>query len=66
MSVEALRENLRIPLVGSAHRAMSDVKCLSLILQKFSYIMKLSLSDLVDRSFTASDLNSQKKKKSSG
>ncbi|EXC11324.1 DNA polymerase III polC-type [Morus notabilis] len=65
-NLQVLREHYEIPLVGPAHRAMSDVKCLSLILQRLTYDLKLSLSDLIGRSFTASDLISQKKKKSSG
>lgn len=63
-SLQAIREHYNIPLVGSAHRAMSDVKCLSLILQRITYDLKLSVPDLVERSFSSSDLISQKKKKS--
>ncbi|PON89528.1 Exonuclease/helicase-like [Trema orientale] len=66
ISLQALREHYGIPLVGSAHRAMSDVNCLSLVLQRITFNLKLSVSNLFERSFSASDLINQKKKKSSG
>ncbi|GAV79450.1 RNase_T domain-containing protein [Cephalotus follicularis] len=62
-SLQALREHYRIPLIGSAHRALSDVNTLSLILQRLTFDLKLALSGLVERSFTASDLINLKKKK---
>ncbi|KAA8536777.1 hypothetical protein F0562_029255 [Nyssa sinensis] len=65
-SLQALREYYGIPLVGSAHRAMSDVYSLSLILQRMTFDLKLPVSSLVERSFTASDLIKLKKKKNSG
>ncbi|KAL7003134.1 hypothetical protein U1Q18_004292 [Sarracenia purpurea var. burkii] len=68
VSLQALREHYGIPLVGSAHRAMSDVITLSLILQRMTFDLKLPVSSLVERSFIASDLTNvkKKKKKSSG
>ncbi|XP_057464951.1 exonuclease DPD1, chloroplastic/mitochondrial [Actinidia eriantha] len=67
VSLEALREHYKIPLVGRPHRAMSDVNMLSLILRRLTFDLKLPISGLVERSFTASDLiNVKKKKKSSG
>ncbi|KAG5525420.1 hypothetical protein RHGRI_031919 [Rhododendron griersonianum] len=66
VSLQALREYYEVPLIGSAHRAMSDVNTLSLILQRLTFDLKLPVSGLVERSFTASDLSSAKKKKSSG
>ncbi|XP_031269351.1 exonuclease DPD1, chloroplastic/mitochondrial [Pistacia vera] len=65
LSLQALRKLYGIPLAGSAHRAMSDVKVLSLILQRLTFDLKLSTSDLVQKTFAVSDLNSSKKKKSS-
>jgi len=51
VSLQALRESYKIPLVGSAHRAMSDVKMLSLILQRLTFDLKMNLSGLLERSF---------------
>lgn len=65
ISLQSLREHYGIPLVGSAHRAMSDVNILSAILQRLTHDLKILPSDLVQRSFKATDLNSVKKKKSS-
>ncbi|KAM7478420.1 hypothetical protein LguiA_026633 [Lonicera macranthoides] len=65
VSLQALREYYGIPLAGSAHRAMSDVHSLSLILQRLTFDLKLPISGLVERSFRASDLNTLKKKKNS-
>lgn len=65
LSLQALREYYGIPLAGSAHRAKSDVKVLSMILQRLTSELKLSISGLVQKTFTASDLNTHKKKSSS-
>ncbi|XP_058084142.1 exonuclease DPD1, chloroplastic/mitochondrial [Magnolia sinica] len=56
LTLGALREYYGIPLLGSAHRAMSDVHTLSLILQRMSFDLKMPVSDLLDRSFKASEL----------
>lgn len=55
-SLTALREHYGIPLEGSAHRAMSDVNTLALVLQKLSFDLKLPVSGLLQMSFKASDL----------
>ncbi|XP_030459788.1 exonuclease DPD1, chloroplastic/mitochondrial [Syzygium oleosum] len=65
ISLQSLREYYGIPLTGSAHRAMSDVNSLSAILQRLTHDLKILPSDLVQRSFKATDLNSVKKKRSS-
>ncbi|WOH09560.1 hypothetical protein DCAR_0729017 [Daucus carota subsp. sativus] len=64
-SLQALREHYKIPLVGSAHRAMSDVYSLSLVLQRMTFDLKVPISGLLDRSFKASEVSIAKKKKSS-
>lgn len=64
-SLKSLREYYGIPLVGPAHRAMSDVNVLSAILQRLTHDLKILPSDLVQRSFKATDLNTVKKKRSS-
>ncbi|XP_076906097.1 exonuclease DPD1, chloroplastic/mitochondrial-like [Bidens hawaiensis] len=69
-SLQNLREHYKIPLVGSAHRAMSDVKSLVLVLQKITCDLKLTVSCLLENySFTVSDIinnSNSKKKKNSG
>ncbi|XVF05983.1 hypothetical protein REPUB_Repub06bG0008700 [Reevesia pubescens] len=65
-SLQALREHYRIPLVGSAHRAMSDVRTLAMILQMLTFDLKLSLLNLVGRSSTALEYINNRKKKNSG
>lgn len=62
ISVQALREYYDIPLDGDAHRAMSDVNLLTSILERMTFDMKLSITDLLERSFRASDLVHSKKK----
>ncbi|KAE8711532.1 DNA polymerase III polC-type, putative isoform 2 [Hibiscus syriacus] len=64
ISVKALREHYRIPLVGSAHRAMTDVRTLAMILQMLTFDLKLSLPNLITRSSTASEYLNNKRKKS--
>lgn len=56
ISLQSLREFFEIPLNGSAHRAMSDVYALSLVLQKLTFALKMPIFGLIERSFTASDL----------
>ncbi|KAF9604304.1 hypothetical protein IFM89_005630 [Coptis chinensis] len=63
-SMEALRDYYRIPLVGKAHRAMSDANLLSTILQKMTIDLKLTVSSLLERAFKASDVVLKNKKKS--
>ncbi|KAG5087068.1 hypothetical protein JHK82_054465 [Glycine max] len=63
-SLAALRDLYGIKVDGSAHRAMVDVNALSLILSRLTSDLKLTLSDLVKKSFTESDIiNSKNKKK---
>ncbi|RVW39187.1 Exonuclease DPD1, chloroplastic/mitochondrial [Vitis vinifera] len=64
-SLQALREYYRIPLVGPAHRVLSDVYTLSQVLQMLTFNLKVSVANLLDRSFTASDIINPKKKKNS-
>ncbi|KAI8025826.1 hypothetical protein LOK49_LG02G02292 [Camellia lanceoleosa] len=66
VSLEALREYYQIPLIGSAHRAMSDVYTLSMIVQRLSFDLKLPVSGFIEKSFSASDLSNVKKKNNSG
>ncbi|KAJ4839494.1 hypothetical protein Tsubulata_027897 [Turnera subulata] len=60
-SLKDLRQKYDIPELGSAHRAMSDVRVLSLILQRLTIDLKLPLSGLVRKHFKASDLSCAKK-----
>ncbi|XP_010259417.1 PREDICTED: exonuclease DPD1, chloroplastic/mitochondrial-like isoform X2 [Nelumbo nucifera] len=61
ISQQSLREYYGIPMVGSAHRAMSDVQTLSRILQKMTFDLKMPIVSLVERCFKASDLINTKK-----
>ncbi|KAJ9185972.1 hypothetical protein P3X46_005538 [Hevea brasiliensis] len=65
VSLAVLRDTFGIKLTGSAHRAMSDVNTLSLVFQRLTFDLKLTLDSLVAKSFTASDLTNVKKKNSS-
>ncbi|GFP80343.1 exonuclease dpd1 chloroplastic/mitochondrial [Phtheirospermum japonicum] len=51
ISLQALREHYGIPLIGPAHRALSDVHSLALILQRLTYDLKLPISGLIQGSF---------------
>ncbi|XP_071725560.1 exonuclease DPD1, chloroplastic/mitochondrial [Rutidosis leptorrhynchoides] len=63
-SLQALREYYNIPLNGTAHRAMSDVNVLAMVLQKLTHDLKLTIPDLIkDHTFTASEVISNSKKK---
>lgn len=62
IKLQGLREHYKIPLVGSEHRAMSDVNSLSMVLQKLTFDLKLTIPDLVRKSFTALDCINKKKK----
>ncbi|BFG36851.1 hypothetical protein CerSpe_231240 [Prunus speciosa] len=64
ISLQALREHLGIPLDGSAHRAMSDVKVLAAVFQRLTFMLKLPLASLVEDAFTASEIGTPKKKSS--
>jgi len=56
VSLEKLRERYKIPLTGSAHRAMQDVTTLCYVLQKLTFELKLTVPQLLEKSFRASDL----------
>lgn len=56
VSLKFLRERYKIPLTGSAHRAMQDVTTLSYVLQKLTFELKLTVPQLLEKSFRASDL----------
>ncbi|XP_038715318.1 exonuclease DPD1, chloroplastic/mitochondrial isoform X2 [Tripterygium wilfordii] len=58
--MSSLCEYYDITLTG-AHRAMVDVNALSLIFQRLTFDLKLSLGSLVLRSFLASEVNFRKK-----
>lgn len=50
-SLQALREHYNIPLIGPAHRALSDVHSLALVLQRLTYDLKMPVSGLIEASF---------------
>ncbi|ONK63292.1 uncharacterized protein A4U43_C07F13460 [Asparagus officinalis] len=54
--LDDLRQYYEIPLIGPAHRAMQDVHTLAYVLQKMSYQLKLSIPELLDGGFRASDI----------
>lgn len=51
ISLQALREHYGIPLIGPAHRALSDVHSLALVLQRLTCDLKLPVSGLIQGSF---------------
>ena len=51
-----MRQYYEIPLIGPAHRAMQDVNTLSYVLQKMTFQLKLTIPELLDGGFRASDL----------
>lgn len=55
-SLSALGDYYNLTRDGEAHRALSDVLLLSQVFQRLTIDLKLSLSDLVLRSYTTSDL----------
>lgn len=63
-SLQALREHFDIQSIDGMHRAMSDVNLLSAILEKMTVEMKLTIPDLLEKSFQAQDIiDSMKNKK---
>ncbi|XVF66165.1 hypothetical protein PTKIN_Ptkin10aG0013300 [Pterospermum kingtungense] len=65
-SLQALSGHFDIQLNDQPHRAMSDVNLLSAILEKMTVEMKLTIADLLEKSFQAQDLiDSMKNKKKS-
>ncbi|GAB4855628.1 hypothetical protein Ancab_024249 [Ancistrocladus abbreviatus] len=65
VSLQALCKHYGIPLIGSAHRALSDVHALALVLQRITFQLQLPTQSLIERCFKASDVISSKKKKNS-
>ncbi|EOA21136.1 hypothetical protein CARUB_v10001480mg [Capsella rubella] len=55
-TLQALADHYSLSRTGDAHRALSDVLLLSQVFQKLTIDLKLSISDLVLRSHTASDI----------
>ncbi|XP_021742634.1 exonuclease DPD1, chloroplastic/mitochondrial-like [Chenopodium quinoa] len=62
-TLKALQEHFGISQVGEAHRAMSDVHSLSLVLQKLTFVLELPIAGLVQRAFTVDELTSSSTKK---
>ncbi|KAI4295207.1 hypothetical protein MLD38_040585 [Melastoma candidum] len=65
LNLQALGEYFQAPVSGTAHRAMSDVVLLSYVVQRMTFDLKLTLRDLVMKSFAVTDIVPSKKKKSS-
>nr|CAB3496176.1 unnamed protein product [Digitaria exilis] len=63
VSLEKLRERYEIPLTGSAHRAMQDVTTLCYVLQKLTFELKLTVPQLLEKSFRPSDLPASRPEK---
>lgn len=62
LKLQDLRVHLGVPLVGSAHRAMSDVVVLSKVFPILTCILKLTLANLVaEHSFLLSDIDNPEK-----
>ncbi|EPS62353.1 hypothetical protein M569_12439, partial [Genlisea aurea] len=51
INLQALREYYSIPLIGPAHRALSDVHTLALVLQKMTSQLKITVPGLIKQSF---------------
>lgn len=62
-SLRALREHYQIQISGTAHRAMADVDALSSILRRLTFDLKLTVTGLVEASFTISELETKTKQK---
>ncbi|KAK3151376.1 hypothetical protein QOZ80_3AG0245080 [Eleusine coracana subsp. coracana] len=63
VSLEKLREHYKIPITGSAHRAMQDVTTLCYVLQKLTFELKLTVPQLLEKSFRVSDLAASRPEK---
>ncbi|KAI4301727.1 hypothetical protein L6164_034976 [Bauhinia variegata] len=61
-SLPALAELYKVKVDGSAHRAMVDVNKLAMILPKLTFDLKLTISDLFERSFKPDLINFRRKK----
>ncbi|CAI8615382.1 unnamed protein product [Vicia faba] len=62
VSLDALSKFYEIKVDGSAHRAMVDVNTLSMIFTRLTRDLKLTLSDLVERSFREVDMKKKNSK----
>lgn len=51
VSLESLREHYGIPLAGPAHRAIPDATVLCNVLQRITFDLKLTVSQLLDLAF---------------
>ncbi|MQL94274.1 hypothetical protein Taro_026926 [Colocasia esculenta] len=57
ISLNSLREHYEISLQGPAHRAMEDVMVLCKVLPRMSFELKISVADLMQQRFQASDVD---------
>jgi DNA polymerase III epsilon subunit-like protein len=55
-SMNSLIERYKIPVDGDAHRAMRDVTALCYVLQKLTFELKLTVPQLLEKSFRVSDI----------
>lgn len=65
LSLPALCQHYEIELGSTSHRAMSDVNLLSIVFQRLTFDLKMSISGAIERSFGHMELNTNKKKKDS-
>ncbi|KAK4804584.1 hypothetical protein SAY86_004401 [Trapa natans] len=64
LSLQALCQHYEIELGNISHRAMPDVDMLSVVFQRLTLDLKMSISGAIERSFPHEELNTNKKKKS--
>ncbi|KAM3229117.1 hypothetical protein ACQJBY_060188 [Aegilops geniculata] len=62
-SMKTLVERYKIPVEGKAHRAMHDVTALCYVLQKLTFELKLTVPQLLEKSFRVSDITTTPPKK---
>ncbi|KAI4966370.1 hypothetical protein ZWY2020_041116 [Hordeum vulgare] len=62
-SMKNLVEHYKIPVDGKAHRAMRDVTALCYVLQKLTFELKLTVPQLLEKSFRVSDIQTTPPKK---
>ena len=55
--MESLGKYYKIPVVGSAHRALTDVNLLTSILERMTFQLKISVTGLLERSKSFNDLD---------
>lgn len=61
--MKTLVERYKIPVDGKAHRAMHDVTALCYVLQKLTFELKLTVPQLLEKSFRVSDIRTTPAKK---